>query len=365
MTTTKTAKGKLPPQRKFALSYILSHSPKATNNLQQLNDDIINTVHLYNDDINEQMNAVAQVEDELIGKLERVQQVYDVVHNIRIEDIDNNQIELPNSVNGEQSDENATTPKQKKTRSKSRGSTLGMGISMFRLGNNKPQMNKFEQYEKINDDIEQIVESTVSSKKRLDCMIEKLKKLESKLTRRERLFDDQSANQYHYKNLYKYGMKDEIAKEQERMDAIDAYVEENMSRIEGNDLDVMSNRKSESSHRSKISPVKLKQYLDIENELEELQKKKNEKVNPPPAITIEPHTGKTDNTFDNRSIITLASNKFGPGLKFQSDKRQLTSCMINYEPITVQANVDKLVNDINIHNDDVTPLIDELKKMYQ
>ena len=347
MITNTNNKGKLPPQRKFKLSYILSHSTNANNHLKQLNDNIINTVNLYNDDINEQLNSVIKVEDELIGKLENVEKIYDIVHDIRVNDINDNQIIKDD---GKNNDNESDGKKVKK------GLAFG---SMFKIGNNngnKP-INKFQQYEQINNEIEQIVDNTIKNKKKLDCLINRLKKLEIKLTKRERLFDINSVNQYHYQKLFNYGMKDEIAKQDEKMEEIEKYVIENTSRIEGNnnnnnnhdndhDNDVLSN----SSHKSKISPIKLQQYLDIENEIEQMQKLKQE------------NDSKNTNT---KPILTLSSNKFGPGLKFQSNKKVNNSSFINYEPITVIANVDKIVDDIHVENDNVSPLIDELKKMYK
>ncbi|ODQ46405.1 hypothetical protein PICMEDRAFT_11406 [Pichia membranifaciens NRRL Y-2026] len=260
----KTPKTELPAEHQFSLSHILSRLPTGSQDLQNVNDSINTTVAAYTNDITEQLSSLANVENELLQKLQRVNDVYDVVHNIRVENVGN-----PQPL---EADDGTIDSKKKK----SKGMKIGLN-------------NRLQQYNKIDSGFVELLDETVVQKKRINSLLTRLKTLEKNFSRRERLFDEKSPNKKHYAKLYNYAMKEKA--QQQNSPEIKTDDKKNPQENEsapatkqtqpqtGNKLDPSKTmHRSNSLAHSEISQKKLNQYLDIENELEEIQKVQSHKL---------------------------------------------------------------------------------------
>lgn len=321
----------LPPQHHFSLSHILTHSPNGLKDLKNINDNINTTVTAYTNDISEQLTSLANVETELLNKLQHVNNIYDVVHNIRVESIGNLQLVDNKDI------------KKNNLKNKSKGYKLS---SMFRIPNRNSN-NRAQQYKEIDNNFIELLDETVVQKKRINGLLDRLKKIELNFSKRERLFDEKSPNKVHYSKLYNYDMiQNNINKKinNVKKEPINVKVEPNILKSETNDLKVkpfqpepqtsenIKQERSNSSIKSEISPKKLNQYLDIENELEEIQ---NIRSNESFALSSSPSSNK-----HNFNPVTLIS-------------KERPTCKINNEKITINP---------NSSND--PKLINELKKLY-
>lgn len=305
-------KNKLPPQHHFTLSHILSQESVRAN-LQNVNDSIINTVTLYKKDIADELRELTKTENELITKIQHVEEVYNIMHNLRVEAITDTQIlESERKINGINS-------KSRKNKNK--------GISMFGLTFNKQEDNQLDQLLKIEENLNYIIEESVSQKKRMDRMVNRLKKIETKLPKRLILFDEDSSLKEHYKDLYDYGMKDSNTKANNRK----------------------VKRNSVSSSKSKISQQKLNQYLTIENELEQLAIQKSNQMQ---------ENSKSSLISLKENTSSILSADMNPIIYVMGQKIPTPTCKINEELVTIR---NDNVNDQNGSSD----LVDELKKLYK
>lgn len=331
-------KTKLPPERYFQLSHIISHSKTIQQDLQNLNDSFVNTIDLYNKDVCEQLVQSVKVENELIDQLRRVNDAYNIVHNIRSEDITDSQINN-NTRNTE--DEITSSNSNKHSKSSSRS------LSMFGISSNKNEkINKFEILDKIDSNMEGLLNETVVQKKRLDTMISRLKKIELNLPKRERLYNEKSVNKIHYFKLYNYGMKRSKGVEAERIPKPVEVIKP--GKIVARPVETKIKRqarKSDCSNISRVSQQKLNQYLSIENELEEIKKVKSIES------AISSSTAEATKGFN---PIFLVSNKADTS----------TPCKISNESITVRADINTLRKN-SLKNENATSLVDELKKLYR
>lgn len=340
-------KTKLPPQHHFKLSHILAHSETGRLDLQHLNDCIVNSVGLYKKDIADELKQLVSTENELIKKIRRVEEVYNVLHNLRIEDITDEQI-LAN-----EQDSNAVNDTNRRVKSR--------GISMFGLSFHKTEDNKMEMYSKIEENIDHIVADSITQKERMDAMIVRLKKVENRFPKRVRLFHGKSANKEHYKTLYDYGMKDtkvnNITNDETNTDNTkdgdsknsDAEIDDIKNAAFQRDDNISNKRRSSiSSVKSKISQQKLNQYLDIENELNQITKIKSNATH---ADTNSSVLGPKQNA------PSLMSTDLNPIIYVMGQKIPTPTCNINDELITVQRTTGK-------YDPDSTDLVDELKKLY-
>jgi hypothetical protein len=338
-------KTKLPPERSFKLSHILTHSESGTEDLQRVNDNIINSIDLYNKDIKEQLISLTNVEFELINKINKVNTVYDEVHDLRTKNITDTQINENDSAKDNSKNKRQVKPKR-------------LNISMFGINQNKLTNNKLEKYKKLEENLNELLNETVVQKNRIDTLISRLKKLELNLSKRERLFDEKSANKKHYAKLYNYGMKDALQsketlkKEREKLDnhktddeSIQLY---QPKIIESKNQPPKKSRQSNSSEVSKISQQKLDQYLDIENQLDTIQKAKSNEI----AIC--------DSSEQN---ITQEITGFNPVLLVSGKNNSTAACKINDETITVRSDI-KTLKQSHSENENVASLVDELKKLY-
>lgn len=336
-------KTKLSPERSFGLSHILSNSESGHDDLQRLNDSVIKTIDLYNKDLTEQLTSLVSVEHELADKLENVKEVYDVVHNIRSEDISDAQIlEL----------EDQASDKQTKKKS------LGLGMSMF--GVNKDENNKFQTFKKIDDTLVELVENSAVQKRRLDEMITRLQRLELSINKRERLFDDKSSNKVHYENLFNYGMK--ILKKQNRREQTKATTKTSIKSISPSQKSTPKKSQVKSdfaSPRSKIPTEKLEQYQEIEKEL--ITKKIEQARN---SITI--NSSSTNTSICNLRGNMISKDVSNPILFMIGRRDPLPACTITDEVITTKPGygTSSLGNDnCNPSDESVDALVDELKKI--
>lgn len=348
----ETPKTKLPPERYFTLSHILSHSDTGLQDIQRLNDSIINTTKLYSNDVSEQLASLSNVEDELLQKLCDVNRVYDVVHNIRLEDITDSQILKNGSSISEEEGESGRRSSRR---------VKGKGLSVFGIQFNKSENNRLEQYREIEDNIEELVNETVMQKKRLDSTISRLKKLELALSKRERLFDLKSSNQTHYKTVFNYAMKNDIKKErrEERRrrktnqiiaGAIDKDVVLAVSTDKTQKMQSIPNFPK----NSKISQQKINQYLDIENELEEMKAIRTSKsVGPDSAARTDKEINAQMGTPEMFNPVSLISNK----------TNSTATCKLNEETVTVRSDIETLKKS-QLEDASVNTLVDELKKLY-
>lgn len=304
--TKQKFKNKLPPQHHFTLSHILSQDSVRAN-LQNVNDCVVDTITLYKKDIAEELRELTESENDLIKKIQHVEQVYNVMHNLRVEAITDTQI---------LEWERNTNVKSRKNRNK--------GISMFGLTFTKSEDNQLDQLTKIEDNINHIIEDSLCQKKRLDSMINRLKEIESKLPNRNKLFKEDSFHREHYKDLYDYGMKDTTKVTDD-------------------------NDNENNSLKSKISQQKLDQYLSIENELEQLaiQKSNNNQQNSKSSLL---------SLKENTSSIL--STEMNPIIYVMGKKFPTPTCKINEELITIRNS--KIAEEI-----DSSDLVNELKKLYK
>ncbi|KAG0681208.1 hypothetical protein C6P40_003232 [Pichia californica] len=327
----KIPKTDLPPENHFSLSHILAKTSTGTQDLQRVNDSINTTVNSYTNDISEQLNSLANVEAKLLQNLQRVDDVYNVVHNIRVDSIGNAQVFVDNGNNGI-----GTTKK------KNKGYKLG---SMFRIpNNNKETNNRLEQYTKIDNNFNELLNETVVQKKRINNLLERLKNVEMNFSKRERLFDRKSPNKEHYSNLYNYGMNEpsspkkvnsKLKESTSSSDIIVKPFQPDLKPIIHSNKNIQI---SNSSIKSQISQQKMNQYLTIENELEEIQKViSNKSV----------HSSANESSFNPVSLLTKDS----------------PTCKLNDESVTIRLNdKDTAIN--CSENPQVGLLLDGLKKLY-
>lgn len=336
----KTPKTELPAEHHFSLSHILTHLPTGARDLQNLNDSINTTVAAYASDITEQLTSLANVENELLQKLQRVNDVYDVVHNIRLQNIGNPQ---PPDVEDKPND-----PKKKKNK----GMKIGLSKSMFRISANKSVETRLQQYSKIDSSFVELLDETVVQKKRINSLLSRLKTLEKNFSRRERLFDEKSPHQKHYSKLYNYGMTDtsqrsknsekkskEVKRNSGDIELLPAPKQTQLTATTTNKIDIPKKiHRSDSSVKSEISQQKLKQYLDIENELDEIQKVQSNKLSDAGSeVTFNP--------------VTLIS-------------KRAPTCKISDEVVTIRSpNKDSTIR--SPVGGQTDSLVDELKKLYK
>lgn len=332
----KTPKTELPAEHQFSLSHILSRLPTGSQDLQNVNDSINTTVAAYTNDITEQLSSLANVENELLQKLQRVNDVYDVVHNIRVENVGN-----PQPL---EADDGTIDSKKKK----SKGMKIGLSKSMFRISANKNIDNRLQQYNKIDSGFVELLDETVVQKKRINSLLTRLKTLEKNFSRRERLFDEKSPNKKHYAKLYNYAMKEKA--QQQNSPEIKTDDKKNPQENEsapatkqtqpqtGNKLDPSKTmHRSNSLAHSEISQKKLNQYLDIENELEEIQKVQSHKL-----ADIE-----REKVFNPVALVS----------------KKTATCKVSDELVTMRS-TDSASTIRSTTENHVGSLVDELKKLY-
>lgn len=331
-------KTKLPPERYFQLSHIITYSKTIQQDLQNLNDSFVNTINLYNKDVSEQLVESINVENELIGQLGRVRKAYDVVHKIRTEDTTDTQINEHTN-----NDEDETTNNKTNKHSKPKN----ISISMFGITNNKnEQSNKFETLNNIDLNMEYLLNETIIQKKRLDTMISRLKKVELNLPKRERLFNEKSVNKNHYLKLYQYGMKtSKKTVADETPEPIEIIKPESMVTKPIDTKPKRQPRKSNSSSISKVSQRKLNQYLYIENELDSIKNAKSVE-----SVISDPTTN-TNKGFNPISLVSSKTDSIAP-------------CKVSDELITIRSDINTLRKD-QMRNDNATSLVAELKKLYE
>jgi hypothetical protein len=407
----------LPPQRCFSLSHILaqSSSGSATLNLQRLNDSIINTTELYATDVADQLRTYTLAERELLKKLESVEQAYDVVHALRVDSVNGTQIvhrerghSRANSRASNSTDVSAANSDAISTRRRKKGMSMAMSMSMFGIGGGKSEeKNRLEVYEEIEHGLSELMSESVVQKKRLDTMVERLKKIESRLTKRERLFEEKSPSQAHYHTLFDYGMRDERERQRQRKERerkrdqeqqkeqhakLDHDVAQRIHRIKAKSKDslkkesfeaviegtpnmdlpaseiassALSNstgsdsgsrhRLSDSSSPSKVSKLKMNQYLDIELELD----RKRAETNPssPRVRDLSPLNPKSGSIREFNPLLML---------KQTTCTTSSPSFKISDEYVTTRINTSEMTRAISSESKDaqISSLIDGLKHMY-
>ena len=334
----RTPKTELPAEHQFSLSNILAHLPTGSQDLQNVNDSINTTVAAYTNDITEQLSSLANVENELLQKLQRVNDVYDVVHNIRVQNIGN-----PQPL---EADEGVTDSKKKKNR----GMRIGLSKSIFRISANKNIDNRLQQYNKIDSSFIELLDETVVQKKRINSLLTRLKTLEKNFSRRERLFDEKSPNKKHYSKLYNYAMNEKaqqpIPPEIKKDNKTNTQENESAPAAKqlqpppaGSNFDPSKTmHRSNSLAHSEISQKKLNQYLDIENELEEIQKVQSHKL-----ADME-----RENSFNPVALVS----------------KRTATCKVSDELVTMRsADSASTIRSTTEHH--VGSLVDELKKLYK
>lgn len=360
-------KVQLPPENHFTLSHILSHSKTGSQDLQDVNDSINKTVTSYTSDITEQLTSLANVENELLQKLQKVNDVYDVVHNIRIENIGNTQ-----ALNNDIMNNAYTIDSKDSQRRKNKGIKKSLGSTMFKMLNNRQTENRLQQYTKIDNKFEELVDETVVQQKRINNLLTRLKNIEVNFSKRERLFDEKSPSKSHFSKLYKYGMENpNIRKRQptngnkqieiQKTIKMDTLSNSNMKKSFETQTPVKNNRsstasvKSIKSNNNNISPEKLNRYLDIENELDEVQRIRTNKSNSSLSST-------TANKFSNSTGISseTTATVFNP---VSVITKKDPTCEVTEEAVTIRAS-DKKSNMSKSEDEQVSLLVDELKKLY-
>lgn len=339
---------KYPSEADFRLSNIVSSIPNGQQNLIDINDSINHSVNLYNADISDQLVKISNDEEILINQFNNVNELYNNVHNLRVNCLNND--DLKNNKSLHKFDIGSMFKFVS-----SNSSNTGNG------GSAAIDNNKIRQFDKINKVFDEIINESAVQKKRADQLLHRLKNLELKLNKTERLFNDKSCNKSHYTNLFKYGMKnkdkkkDSVAKKDNESE--DGSGNDNNNGTDGktaiaptikitstqSDTDIpvlVSNRdrrsrNSDASDASKISQRKLNQYLDIELQLNRM-----------------PKTGK----------IGIDSTKSIKSVNIETNPIKLINglspiCGINDETVVIPTNKN-LVSD-------PSELVDELKKLYK
>ncbi|QPG74424.1 hypothetical protein FOA43_001753 [Brettanomyces nanus] len=157
-----------------------------------------------------------------------------------------------------------------------------------------------QKMENIQEDMSVVNEQLRKSTRRVNEMIDRLKRLEKQFPVKDRLFDMNSPNDDHYRELFDRGMRKEI-EEKNRRDK-----EELESRVISDNLS--------------SSPTKMRQYIELEKDIEELQRTHSRSVskfkNPTRLTVIEVPIAEL-----NSEEVTVRSRREGE--KWKGELRKL------------------------------------------
>lgn len=226
---------KLPPVSAFKLNNIINDIEGSKKIRSDLKDALINSNEKYRQDLTNQVEKIRSVEEkDVLDRLKDVNTKYEGLK--------------------------AALPRQIEERNKT--------------------------MKRMQEDAQAINEMFADSQRRIDGIITKLKRIERTAPAGERLFDLHSHHRQSHDHLFKYAMKDELAKEKK------AKEEEKRLELEMRQM----NGSEDTGDMLSSSPVKMKQYLSLERDINSMQMGQSEQHtglrNPTHLVMIEkPVTG--------------------------------------------------------------------------
>lgn len=150
-----------------------------------------------------------------------------------------------------------------------------------------------QSYSTVLTEMAEINSMMMVSKDRIDTVISHLKACEHRLAMKDRLFNLKSSYEDHYRELYDYGMKEELEEERQR----------------------------ERSTSLGTSPVKIAQYMRLEHEIEQIA---HEKEPVPPKIFNPGPAAPTITDTGDQATAEAANSDWGDELRQIVTKKSLS-----------------------------------------
>lgn len=250
---------KLPSAESFRLASIINNLDDSAEIRQQIVNSILEINDNYTKDVDNQIGTVKNIEKkDVFDKLENIKTCYEHLK--------------------------ATLPQRQERRS--------------------------EIMTQIKEDLGDINDQLVEASQRMERYLGQLKNFESKVPLKDRLLDLRSPNKDQYESLFLYSMRDEIQAEKERRkkekDEEARIIEEERVKLKNQGVHYSEDKNNigcdiYAKGTVSASPVKIKQYLAIENELNEVQRNKNSDFRNPIRL------------ISNESPVTGVSNEVVSG----------------------------------------------------
>lgn len=224
---------KLPSAESFKLANIINHLDNSAEIRQQIVDSILEINANYTKDVDSQVGTIKKIEKE---------EIYDKLENIRT-----SYESLKKSLPNEQ---------------ERRKRVMGQ----------------------IKEDLGDINDQLVEASQRMERYLGQLKSFESKVPLKDRLLDLRSPNRDQYQTLFLYSMREEIERENERRkkekDEEARIIEEERAKLKIQGFHYNEGKNNigcdiKAKDSISASPVKMRQYLSVENDLNEVQNNKS------------------------------------------------------------------------------------------